>query len=201
MLKVNTSRICNLVTLKQMEETSDGKIDLDSEKNSEYLKSREVNVPKYSGKSEENEEQNKNSNPIDAVQLDLIENGGELDLSKITNKKDAELSLSLIKLSKEQKTNQLLAIKLQEKAKQVVSTEVLEKVIQTSFRFFYEGLERRPAQIIDKLRGIILSGQYENNEDLKFLKETYKNLYIDALNQAKKAMSDFYGDEFKVGAS
>ena len=72
--------------------------------NKKYIEERKTTVPKYTGSSEKTEEEIS----IDDEQLNLIENGGELDFSKITTKKSAELSLALIKVSKAQKENQLL---------------------------------------------------------------------------------------------
>ena len=125
---VNQSRINALLSGEnpKIRETEDGYIDLDDEFNKKYIEERKTTVPKYTGSSEKTEEEIS----IDDEQLNLIENGGELDFSKITTKKSAELSLALIKVSKAQKENQLLEIALQEKLKKIIETDILSQVIR-----------------------------------------------------------------------
>lgn len=203
---VNQSRINALLSTSKtgkppkLIETEDGFIDLDDPYNQAYLAERKITVPKYTGNSEE----------IDAVdevitiedeQLLSIENGQDLDFSKIRSKKAAELCLSLIKVSKAQKENQLLEIELQEKLKKVIDTEVLTQLLMRSYGFLLENLKSKPMKIIGKLRQIILSGENTNNEDVKFLIDEYSSICQDALNETKKAMIDFYGTESEASTS
>lgn len=192
---VNQSRINALLSGEnpKIRETEDGYIDLDDEFNKKYIEERKTTVPKYTGSSEKTEEEIS----IDDEQLKLIENGGELDFSKITTKKSAELSLALIKVSKAQKENQLLEIALQEKLKKIIEIDILSQVITRSYGFLLENIKSKPLKIIENLRQIILSGTYSNNEDVKFLVKEYSSIYEDALKETEKVMSEIYATEVK----
>lgn len=203
---VNQSRINALLSTSKtgkppkLIETEDGFIDLDDPYNQAYLAERKITVPKYTGNSEEIEAVDEVIT-IEDEQLLSIENGQELDFSKIRSKKAAELCLSLIKVSKAQKENQLLEIELQEKLKKVIDTEVLTQLLMRSYGFLLENLKSKPMKIIGKLRQIILSGENTNNEDVKFLIDEYSSICQDALKETKKAMIDFYGKESETGTS
>lgn len=196
---VNQSRINALLSGEnpKIRETEDGYIDLDDEFNKKYIEERKTTVPKYTGSSEKTEEEIS----IDDEQLNLIENGGELDFSKITTKKSAELSLALIKVSKAQKENQLLEIALQEKLKKIIETDILSQVITRSYGFLLENIKSKPLKIIENLRQIILSGNYSNNEDVKFLVKEYSSIYEDALKETEKVMLEIYATEVKDTAN
>lgn len=203
---VNQSRINALLSTSKtgkppkLIETEDGFIDLDDPYNQAYLAERKITVPKYTGNSEEIEAVDEVIT-IEDEQLLSIENGQELDFSKIRSKKAAELCLSLIKVSKAQKENQLLEIELQEKLKKVIDTEVLTQLLMRSYGFLLENLKSKPMKIIGKLRQIILSGENTNNEDVKFLIDEYSSICQDALKETKKAMIDFYGNESETRTS
>ncbi len=196
---VNQSRINALLSGEnpKIRETEDGYIDLDDEFNKKYIEERKTTVPKYTGSSEKTEEEIS----IDDEQLNLIENGGELDFSKITTKKSAELSLALIKVSKAQKENQLLEIALQEKLKKIIETDILSQVITRSYGYLLENIKSKPLKIIENLRQIILSGNYTNNEDVKFLVKEYSSIYEDALKETEKVMLEIYATEVKDTAN
>ncbi len=196
---VNQSRINALLSGEnpKIRETEDGYIDLDDEFNKKYIEERKTTVPKYTGSSEKTEEEIS----IDDEQLNLIEIGGELDFSKITTKKSAELSLALIKVSKAQKENQLLEIALQEKLKKIIETDILSQVITRSYGYLLENIKSKPLKIIENLRQIILSGNYTNNEDVKFLVKEYSSIYEDALKETEKVMLEIYATEVKDTAN
>lgn len=178
---IEPSRITALLNEGKLKANAEGKIDLDDPKNKEYIEARKISVPKYLGLG------------VDDSVLeseDISENSSN---DSLFNKKEAEAVLYQLKIDKERKLDQLLDLKLKAELKQIVSTDVLNKVVLTCFDTFQKALNNKPYEIIDRLRHIILSGGNKNNEDIEFLIDSYGDIYRRGLEQSRKFMLEYYG--------
>lgn len=176
--KVNQSRINALLNDKKIYETSDGLIDLDDPRNVAYIEERKLTVPKYTGVPTKEEFQTEED----------IEDDGLIKISGI-GKNDP---LYLEKVAKYKKENILLDLKIATAKKEVIETEVLNKVIIQSYEIFHNLLLEAPLQIIDEIRNLVLTGQHQNDLDLKLLISKNEEIYKNGLEQARKALKRFY---------
>ena len=176
--KVNQSRINALLNDKKIYETSDGLIDLDDPRNVAYIEERKLTVPKYTGVPTKEELQTEED----------IEDDGLIKISGI-GKNDP---LYLEKVAKYKKENILLDLKIATAKKEVIETEVLNKVIIQSYEIFHNLLLEAPLQIIDEIRNLVLTGQHQNDLDLKLLISKNEEIYKNGLEQARKALKRFY---------
>lgn len=176
--KVNQSRINALLNDKKIYETSDGLIDLDDPRNVAYIEERKLTVPKYTGVPTKEELQTEED----------IEDDGLIKISGI-GKNDP---LYLEKVAKYKKENILLDLKIATAKKEVIETEVLNKVIIQSYEIFHNLLLEVPLQIIDEIRNLVLTGQHQNDLDLKLLISKNEEIYKNGLEQARKALKRFY---------
>lgn len=176
--KVNQSRINALLNDKKIYETSDGLIDLDDPRNVAYIEERKLTVPKYTGVPTK-----------EGLQTDEdIEDDGLIKISGI-GKNDP---LYQEKVAKYKKENILLDLKIATAKKEVIETEVLNKVIIQSYEIFHNLLLEAPLQIIDEIRNLVLTGQHQNDLDLKLLISKNEEIYKNGLEQARKALKRFY---------
>ena len=176
--KVNQSRINALLNDKKIYETSDGLIDLDDPRNVAYIEERKLTVPKYTGVPTKEELQTEED----------IEDDGLIKISGI-GKNDP---LYLEKVAKYKKENILLDLKIATAKKEGLETEVLNKVIIQSYEIFHNLLLEAPLQIIDEIRNLVLTGQHQNDLDLKLLISKNEEIYKNGLEQARKALKRFY---------
>ena len=100
--------------------------------------------------------------------------------------------LYLEKVAKYKKENILLDLKIATAKKEVIETEVLNKVIIQSYEIFHNLLLEAPLQIIDEIRNLVLTGQHQNDLDLKLLISKNEEIYKNGLEQARKALKRFY---------
>ena len=96
------------------------------------------------------------------------------------------------KVAKYKKENILLDLKIATAKKEVIETEVLNKVIIQSYEIFHNLLLEAPLQIIDEIRNLVLTGQHQNDLDLKLLISKNEEIYKNGLEQARKALKRFY---------
>lgn len=176
--KVNQSRINALLNDKKIYETSDGLIDLDDPRNVAYIEERKLTVPKYTGVPTKEELQTEEDIEDDG----LIKNLG-------IGKNDPLYQEKVFKYKKE---NILLDLKIAALKKEVIETEVLNKVIMQSYEIFHNLLLEAPLQIIDEIRNLVLTGQHQNDLDLKLLISKNEEIYKNGLEQARKALKRFY---------
>lgn len=176
--KVNQSRINALLSEKKIFETNDGLIDLDDLRNQAYIEKRKETVPKYTGIPTRKDLLDED----DIEDKELIRRPGTL--------KDDPLYSEKVK--KYQKENELLDLKLATAKKEVVETEVLNKIIIQSYEIFHNLLLEAPTQIIDEIRNLILTGQHQDDLDLKLLVSKNEEIYKNGLEQARKALKRFY---------
>ncbi len=176
--KVNQSRINALLNDKKIYETSDGLIDLDDPRNVAYIEERKLTVPKYTGIPTKEELQTEED----------IEDDGLIKISGI-GKNDP---LYQEKVAKYKKENILLDLKIATAKKEVIETEVLNKVIIQSYEIFHNLLLEAPLQIIDEIRNLILTGQHQNDLDVKLLVSKNEEIYKNGLEQTRKALKRFY---------
>lgn len=180
---IEPSRITALLNEGKLRATAEGKIDLDDPKNKEYIEERKINVPKYLGLGVDEsvlESEEEPENPNEEIPF---------------NKKEAEAVLYQLKIDKERKLDQLLDLKLKAELKQIVSTDVLKKVVLSCFDIFQKSLNNKPYEIIERLRHIILAGENKNNEDIELLLSSYGDVYRRSLEQTRKNLLDYYGTE------
>ena len=175
---VNQSRINALLSEKKIFESDDGLIDLDDLRNQAYIEKRKETVPKYTGIPTKEELWDED----DIEDKELIRRSGTL--------KDDPLYSEKVK--KYQKENELLDLKLATAKKEVVETEVLNKIIIQSYEIFHNLLLEAPTQIIDEIRDLILTGQHQDDLDLKLLVSKNEEIYKNGLEQARKALKRFY---------
>ena len=175
---VNQSRINALLSEKKIFETDDGLIDLDDLRNQTYIEKRKETVPKYTGIPTREDLLDED----DIEDKELIRRPGTL--------KDDPLYSEKVK--KYQKENELLNLKLATAKKEVVETEVLNKIIIQSYEIFHNMLLEAPTQIIDEIRDLILTGQHQDELDLKLLVSKNEEIYKNGLEQARKALKRFY---------
>lgn len=175
---VNQSRINALLSEKKIFESDDGLIDLDDSRNLAYIEKRKETVPKYTGVPTKEELLDED----DIEDKELIRRTGTL--------KDDPLYYEKVK--KYQKENELLDLKLATAKKEVVETEVLNKIIIQSYEIFHNLLLEAPTQIIDEIRDLILTGQHQDDLDLKLLVSKNEEIYKNGLEQARKALKRFY---------
>lgn len=184
LFNVNPSRITALLEEEKLVATPEGKIDLDDPINQLYIETRKETVPKFTGVKIQKDEFS--DEEIAEVDKTLSATG------KYKSKKEAELALLNEKILKEKKTNLFLDLKLAKEEKKVIETELLNKILIQIFSTFFKNLQSKPYQIIEKLRDIILTGEFKNNEDVKLLCEELNELYKDAVEESRKAMQKFY---------
>lgn len=180
---IEPSRITALLNEGKLYATAEGKIDLDDPKNKEYIEERKINVPKYLGLG------------VDESVLEAEEVPENPNEEIPFSKKEAEAVLYQLKIDKERKLDQLLDLKLKAELKQIVSTDVLKKVVLSCFDIFQKSLNNKPYEIIERLRHIILAGENKNNEDIELLLSSYGDVYRRSLEQARKNLLDYYGTE------
>ena len=96
------------------------------------------------------------------------------------------------KVKKYRKENELLDLKLAAAKKEVVETEILNKIIIQSYDIFHNLLLDAPTQIIDEIRDLILTGQHQEDLDLKLMITKNEEIYKNGLEQARKALKRFY---------
>ncbi|PWL79689.1 hypothetical protein DBY21_02800 [Candidatus Gastranaerophilales bacterium] len=175
---VNQSRINALLSEKKIFETDDGLIDLDDLRNQAYIEKRKETVPKYTGIPTREELLDED----DIEDKELIRRPGTLKEDPLYSEK----------VKKYQKENELLDLKLATAKKEVVETEVLNKIIIQSYEIFHNLLLEAPTQIIDEIRDLILTGQHQDDIDLKLLVSKNEEIYKNGLEQARKALKRFY---------
>lgn len=175
---VNQSRINALLSEKKIFETDDGLIDLDDLRNQAYIEKRKETVPKYTGIPTREELLDED----DIEDKELIRRTGTLKEDPLYSEK----------VKKYQKENELLDLKLATAKKEVVETEVLNKIIIQSYEIFHNLLLEAPTQIIDEIRDLILTGQHQDDIDLKLLVSKNEEIYKNGLEQARKALKRFY---------
>ena len=61
-----------------------------------------------------------------------------------------------------------------------------------SYEIFHNLLLEAPTQIIDEIRDLILTGQHQDDIDLKLLVSKNEEIYKNGLEQARKALKRFY---------
>ena len=175
---VNQSRINALLSGKnpKLIETEDGLIDLDNPYNQKYIEERRISVPKYTGI------------PLQDEQID--DEGSDEE----TNSPDAHLKDPLYaqKVLKYEKENELLSIRIRKEKKELVETEVLNRILMQSYEIFNNMLMESPHNIIEQIRDIILTDSYSNNEDLELLLKTNRDIYIKGLEKTRVAIKAFY---------
>lgn len=175
---VNQSRINALLSGKnpKLIETEDGLIDLDNPYNQKYIEERRISVPKYTGI------------PLQDEQID--DEGSDEE----TNRPDAHLKDPLYaqKVLKYEKENELLSIRIRKEKKELVETEVLNRILMQSYEIFNNMLMESPHNIIEQIRDIILTDSYSNNEDLELLLKTNRDIYIKGLEKTRVAIKAFY---------
>lgn len=176
--KVNQSRINALLNDKKVYETEDGLIDLDDPRNQAYIEERKLTVPKYTGIPTKDELQTEDD--IEDEKLVKIIGAAKND------------PLYQEKVQKYKKENVLLDLKIAAAKKEVVETEVLNKIIMQSYEIFHNLLLEAPLQIIDEIRNLILTGQHQNDLDLKIMISKNEEIYKNGLEQARKALKRFY---------
>ena len=175
---VNQSRINALLSEKKIFEAEDGLIDLSDPRNQAYIERRKETVPKYTGIPTKEDLLDED----DIEDEDLIKKPGG-------NKNDP---LYAEKVKKYRKENELLDLKLAAAKKEVVETEILNKIIIQSYDIFHNLLLEAPTQIIDEIRDLILTGQHQEDLDLKLMITKNEEIYKNGLEQARKALKRFY---------
>lgn len=175
---VNQSRINALLSEKKIFEAEDGLIDLSDPRNQAYIERRKETVPKYTGIPAKEDLLDED----DIEDEDLIKKPGG-------NKNDP---LYAEKVKKYRKENELLDLKLAAAKKEVVETEILNKIIIQSYDIFHNLLLEAPTQIIDEIRDLILTGQHQEDLDLKLMITKNEEIYKNGLEQARKALKRFY---------
>ena len=175
---VNQSRINALLSEKKIFEAEDGLIDLSDPRNQAYIERRKETVPKYTGIPAKE----------DLLDEDDIEDEDLIKKPGVT-KNDP---LYAEKVKKYRKENELLDLKLAAAKKEVVETEILNKIIIQSYDIFHNLLLEAPTQIIDEIRDLILTGQHQEDLDLKLMITKNEEIYKNGLEQARKALKRFY---------
>lgn len=175
---VNQSRINALLSEKKIFEAEDGLIDLSDPRNQAYIERRKETVPKYTGIPAKE----------DLLDEDDIEDE-DLIKKPVGVKNDP---LYAEKVKKYRKENELLDLKLAAAKKEVVETEILNKIIIQSYDIFHNLLLEAPTQIIDEIRDLILTGQHQEDLDLKLMITKNEEIYKNGLEQARKALKRFY---------
>lgn len=175
---VNQSRINALLSEKKIFEAEDGLIDLSDSRNQAYIERRKETVPKYTGIPAKE----------DLLDEDDIEDE-DLIKKPVGVKNDP---LYAEKVKKYRKENELLDLKLAAAKKEVVETEILNKIIIQSYDIFHNLLLEAPTQIIDEIRDLILTGQHQEDLDLKLMITKNEEIYKNGLEQARKALKRFY---------
>lgn len=175
---VNQSRINALLSEKKIFEAEDGLIDLSDSRNQAYIERRKETVPKYTGIPAKEDLLDED----DIEDEDLIKKPGG-------TKNDP---LYAEKVKKYRKENELLDLKLAAAKKEVVETEILNKIIIQSYDIFHNLLLEAPTQIIDEIRDLILTGQHQEDLDLKLMITKNEEIYKNGLEQARKALKRFY---------
>lgn len=175
---VNQSRINALLSGKnpKLIETEDGLIDLDNPYNQKYIEERRISVPKYTGI------------PLQDEQID-DEGSDEETNSPDALSKDPLYAQKVLKYEKE---NELLSIRIRKEKKELVETEVLNRILMQSYEIFNNMLMESPHNIIEQIRDIILTDSYSNNEDLELLLKTNRDIYIKGLEKTRVAIKAFY---------
>lgn len=153
-------------------------IDLDDPRNQAYIEERKLTVPKYTGIPTKDELQTEDD--IEDEKLVKIIGAAKND------------PLYQEKVQKYKKENILLDLKIAAAKKEVVETEVLNKIIMQSYEIFHNLLLEAPLQIIDEIRNLILTGQHQSDLDLKIMISKNEEIYKNGLEQTRKALKRFY---------
>ncbi len=136
----NLSSVSNLLKSKKIVETPGGLIDLNNKKNKKWADSRKKLLQKNDIKNE-----NIQSNPAKADRQRAEENSLDLDIQHQRLKE---------RLAK----NALLDLKLAKENKEVVETEVLNRVVALIFDSLFRQLSELPSLYADDILNIVLAG-------------------------------------------
>ena len=97
------------------------------------------------------------------------------------------------KLEKEKKTNELLELKLASQKSELVSTEIMSKVIMSCFDHLFKELDEMPYNIVKNIIDIVKTGEEPETNVIKLMAETLKELKSRGIDNSEKAMKRFYG--------
>ncbi len=166
----NLSSVSNLLKAKKIIETPDGLIDLNNKKNKKWIESRKKQLQKDDDKKGQ-----KKSTPEDEIKE------GNLDL-------DIQHQRLKERLAK----NALLDLKLAKENKEVIETEVLNRVIAIIFDSLFRQLSDLPGLYADDILNIVLAGEGAREKVIAFLTDKILTSLKSALEIAEKQSKKYY---------
>jgi len=180
MLEVGAPRISNLLNGGYIVENKDGKINLNHPLNKKYLKNRETNVVKH--------------NPYKDIPKETLMASADEEILNTEDKAKVELALLNARLENQLKDNALLDIKIAALKKELVETEIMNKVIMSSFDFLFKELVEMPFNIVKEVVDIVKTGVDVENAVIELMTTAVNEKINEAIKGSEKAVNKFYGE-------
>ncbi|MBQ9149853.1 hypothetical protein IJX73_02870 [bacterium] len=167
----NLSSVSNLLKNGDIVANKDGCIDLQNKKNKKWAKEREKKL-----EQEANEKQAQK----------------ELKAQQEAQKHDINYQILQQKLDENLTKAKILNLKYQKENKEVVETEVLNRVITTIFDTLFKNLAELPAKNIEEVLNIFEINDKPKEAIIAFLTEKILTILKTALEAAEKKAKKYY---------
>lgn len=167
----NLSSVSNLLDSESIIANDDGLIDLNHKKNKAWAKKRRKQLKEAEQKKEQERTEK---------------------LEKAKKQDDLEFNILNQKLTEHFKKNELLSLKLAKENRDVVESDVLNRVVTMVFDSLFKQLVELPAVCSDDIVNTVLSAENPNERITVFLTEKILTNLKTALEIAEKAAKKYY---------
>jgi len=175
-LDVEPPRLSALINKKKIVANKDGKIDDENKVNAKYLIERQGNIKKFEAPK----------GRYDGVNPDEV-------YEAQSGKEKLETQLLEERISKEKSANILISLKLAKDKKEIVETELLNKIIIGSFDSLFKTILEYPNNIADELIDIVKTSESPRTDIIQILTLGIGELLKKSLSEAEKEMLRLHG--------
>lgn len=169
----HVSSVSHLIADGKIEADESGMINLDSKKNKKWVKAKEKELAKKQTQE----------SPAEPETPSKQEAEGNIGL---------EIQILNEKLNERQKKTTLLDLKIAKERKEVVETEVLNRVIMTVFDTLFKNLAELPSIYVDDIVGMIKSSKTPKETVVKFLTDKIISHIRSSLDVAENTAKKYY---------
>lgn len=169
----HVSSVSHLIADGKIEADESGMINLDSKKNKKWVKAKEKEL-----------KQKQNNDAPVAVEPPKNQ--------KDDNQIGIEIEILNQKLSERQKKTTLLDLKIAKERKEVVETEVLNRVIMTVFDTLFKNLAELPSIYVDDIVSMVKSSKTPKETVVKYLTDKIISHIRSSLDVAENTAKKYY---------
>lgn len=167
----HVSSVSHLIADGKIEADENGMINLDSKKNKKWVKAKEKELAK------------KTIEPPQVNEEPAKDEPGNIGL---------EIQILNEKLNERQKKTTLLDLKIAKERKEVVETEVLNRVIMTVFDTLFKNLAELPSIYVDDIVSMVKSSKTPKETLVKFLTDKIISHIRSSLDVAENTAKKYY---------